>query len=285
MWGKVSMFMSFCSFLLVGFTLHTSSVAAQAAVIDTYVPVGAVEVFAGVTLPDGWLLADGACLDEVTYDALFAVLGDTWGSCDFGDGFLLPDLRGRVVVGSGNGVCCVNRVLGATGGFEAFTLEIANMPSHDHTINDPGHVHRIPKESVTVNAGVNVAQPAARNDNPAAPHITSGSATTGITINETGGDEPFSLMQPFAVLNYMVWSGSEELESLIDVTVVITFPTHTPTGTPRPTGTPLPVNASVMADGARSMVQNYSLWGMIFTGCLLGVVALLVRRFRRASSS
>ncbi len=84
--------------------------------------VGQINAFAGNFEPNNMLFCDGRLLPISEYDALFAVIGTTYG----GDGvttFGLPDLRGRAPVGTGNGV-----VLGEVLGSETVTLTTANLP-------------------------------------------------------------------------------------------------------------------------------------------------------------
>lgn len=83
--------------------------------------MGMIKLFAGYYEPKGWMYCDGRSLSIRNYTALFAVIGTYYG----GDGvntFCLPDLRGRVAVGtgSGNGLTPVNT--GETGGTEANVL-------------------------------------------------------------------------------------------------------------------------------------------------------------------
>lgn len=82
--------------------------------------------------PVGWHLCDGTLLPISQYDALYALIGTTYG----GDGvttFALPDLRGRLAISQGQGLGRTNRVLGQNGGTESVTLITSQMPSHTHT--------------------------------------------------------------------------------------------------------------------------------------------------------
>ncbi len=98
--------------------------------------IGAVMQFAGNFAPRGWALADGQLLSISENQALFSILGTTYG----GDGrttFALPDLRGRTPIGTGTGAGLSTITLGETGGAEATTLALTNLPSHSHSITDP----------------------------------------------------------------------------------------------------------------------------------------------------
>ncbi|HYV74110.1 MAG TPA: tail fiber protein, partial [Candidatus Binatia bacterium] len=79
--------------------------------------------------PTGWALCNGQLLPISQYTALFALIGNTYG----GDGvatFALPDLRGRVPTGAGQGPGLQNYALGQSGGAESTTLGVNQLPSH-----------------------------------------------------------------------------------------------------------------------------------------------------------
>jgi microcystin-dependent protein len=81
--------------------------------------------------PSQWLKCEGQDLSVVAYEALYSIVGNTWG----GDGthFFLPDLRGRVLVDAGSGGSLTPYALGTTFGEERHTLNSGEMPSHTHT--------------------------------------------------------------------------------------------------------------------------------------------------------
>ncbi|WP_087492048.1 MULTISPECIES: phage tail protein [unclassified Winogradskyella] len=143
-----------------------------------------------------WLSCDGRLLPIAQNTALFSLLGTTYG----GDGqttFALPDLRGRVPVGIGNGPGLSNVVLGQKGGNETNTLTVSQLPSHNHSVT-------------AVAADGNSSSPA--NNYPAQtktldPEYASvGAATTMNTnmIANTGGGQSVPNRQPYLGVRYVI---------------------------------------------------------------------------------
>jgi microcystin-dependent protein len=110
--------------------------------------VGSIMQWPAIGIPQGWLTADGSAVSRTTYPQLYTALGglaSPWGQGDGATTFNLPDLRGRTLIGAGQGSGLTSRVLGTVGGSEMHTLQIAEMPNHSHGLNwsDPGHYHTI----------------------------------------------------------------------------------------------------------------------------------------------
>jgi microcystin-dependent protein len=164
------------------------SVTAQPPRAPQTFPPGTIIAYAGKTtnIPPGWLVCDGREVEVRRYQALYAVVGTVYG----GDGvnrFRLPDLRGRVIVGSGQGEGLSDRPLAQKGGRETVTLEISQLPPHSHgqtNDDDTGAV-----------GGNNQ-----RDGN-------GGNETTGLDSGRTrkeGGGQPHENMPPFLALNYLI---------------------------------------------------------------------------------
>jgi|AGTN01.1.fsa_nt_gi Microcystin-dependent protein len=95
--------------------------------------VGEIRLFAGNYEPNGWRFCDGRTMPITGNELLFALIGTIYG----GDGrtsFMLPDMRGRVPVGMGQGSGLTNRTLGQTGGAERVVLNAATIPAHSHNL-------------------------------------------------------------------------------------------------------------------------------------------------------
>jgi microcystin-dependent protein len=96
--------------------------------------LGEMAYFAGNFAPRGWAKCDGQILPISSNQALFSLLGTTYG----GDGrttFALPDMRGRALIHAGQGAGLTNRPQGQNLGSETVTMSSAQMPSHNHTLN------------------------------------------------------------------------------------------------------------------------------------------------------
>ncbi len=165
------------------------------------VPAGSVEAFAGSVVPSGWLMCDGSLVSKTTYYHLYNTIGNAYGSGD-ANNFVLPDLRSRQVMGAGSGAGLTSRSLGQTGGEENHTLTINEMPVHNHGVTDPGHAHSYVNNVGDQNTDNAFATQTAADD--ADYNQTTGSSTTGISINNAGGGQSHNVMDPFLVLNYII---------------------------------------------------------------------------------
>ena len=149
--------------------------------------LGEVRVFSFNFAPKGWAFCNGQLMPINQNQALFSLLGTTFG----GDGrvnFALPDLRGITPIHVGNG-----HGLGERGGEQAHTVSISELPEHVHVVN-----------ATTVAATTNVpannlltAQSTAANLYGAAPSISMLPAGVG----NVGGSQAHLNMQPFLTLN------------------------------------------------------------------------------------
>ncbi len=157
------------------------------------IPYGTIIQSAAVNLPDGWLLCNGADLLKDAYINLYNAIGNTYGGT--GNYFKVPDIRGRVAVGEGQGGSLTNRNLGDTGGEETHALTIDEMPSHSHTNNSNSTTQGLVTVtgSNTMNAEVNGGS---EPDLYALPNA--------LTINSAGGGQAHNNIQPFIVLKYLI---------------------------------------------------------------------------------
>ncbi len=139
--------------------------------------------------PRGWALCNGQLLPINQNQALFSLLGTTFG----GDGrvtFALPDNRGRTPIQVGGG-----HILGERGGEQAHTLTLAEMPFHTHLV-----------QASSLSTGGNVSPngrfPGGAN-NAYHPPASLTTLDPG-TVANVGGSQPHLNMQPFLSLNFCI---------------------------------------------------------------------------------
>ena len=154
---------------------------------DPHLPPGTIIAFAGKNSPAAeWLPCEGQPLKIADHQGLFAAIGSQVG----GNGtthFQLPDLRGRVVIGQGQGGPLTNHLLGEVGGAESHTLTISEMPAHSHvqTIDDPTGPRGGPNQSGVGGDGNNAGIPVQ-------------------STQPTGGGAPHNTMPPFLALTFLI---------------------------------------------------------------------------------
>ena len=170
--------------------------------------IGIVKLFAGNFAPRYWMLCDGRMLSKQKYSGLFSLLGNTYG----GDGistFALPDLRGRVAVGVGQGTRLSPVNLGEAGGVESVTLILPEMPTHTHFVTV--RLNAGSDTNMTDIASGNVLANEKRGGTDAPAIYTSDAnvaqmrddaATT--TVLAEGGSQPHENRQPYLGLNYII---------------------------------------------------------------------------------
>jgi len=146
--------------------------------------------------PQGWLAPEGQLLPINQYTALFSLIGTLYG----GDGertFALPDLRGRVPVGVGQGPGLSPYTWGQEGGKESQTLTQAQMPAHSHSLNSTsGLATSLAPTGNTVLA----AQDRVKVYSTAAPNGSMAPSSIGVA----GGNQPFDIRPPFLGLQWCI---------------------------------------------------------------------------------
>ena len=167
--------------------------------------IGEVRFFAGNFAPRGWALCDGQLLDISQNQALFSILGTTYG----GDGrtnFALPDMRGRSPVHAGTGPGLSNKRLGENGGTENLTLGVQNMPSHSHTVTVSASSGQADSTSVghLANPTPPLAQSPTSKGYASNPSEGQQSPLAGVSATNTGGSQAFNHRNPFVTLNCII---------------------------------------------------------------------------------
>jgi microcystin-dependent protein len=152
--------------------------------------IGEIRMFGGNFAPAGWMFCDGALLPISENEALFNVLGTTYG----GDGqqtFALPDLRGRVPVHQGGGL-----TLAETGGAETVTLNPNQIPRHSHPflVNSGTGTASTPRNNVLASAVGNLYFPPPASLTP----------MNAQSILPVGGSQPHENMQPYLCVSFII---------------------------------------------------------------------------------
>ena len=160
--------------------------------------VGEIMMFGGTFCPRGWANADGQLLPVNQNQALFSLLGTTYG----GDGrttFALPDLRGRVPLHVGTGPGLAERRQGSKGGEENHTLNISEIPAHQHALNaSKGDANQ---SSPTGNALANQNRKSRIYAPPTPDSLTPMHAAT---VGATGGNRAHNTMPPFLGIRFCI---------------------------------------------------------------------------------
>lgn len=223
--------------LTAAFAYLAISPSQASAGIDPF--VGEISYVAFNFAPEGWFKCDGQILPINQYQALYALIGTSYG----GNGtttFALPDMRGRVPVHQGQHPGGSAYTLGQTGGIENTTLTVNQLPAHTHSATATSATN----SSVTPGATVTSTLKAVNSDadqktasgnalanakglnsaySSAAPNVSMNTAsvettlnglgittTTNTTVNvaPTGNSQPLPLMQPYTVVNCIIaWNG------------------------------------------------------------------------------
>lgn len=170
--------------------------------------IGIVKLFAGTFAPRGWAFCQGQLLPISANSALFSILGTTYG----GDGrttFALPDLRGRVAVGMGQGPGLSDYREGQMGGAETTNLTENNMPSHTHTAKLQVSSANATESQATSGASIGApGYPDGRKFtntsgfNTSSPDV--GLNSESVVVGSSGGNQPVENIQPYLAMNYII---------------------------------------------------------------------------------
>ena len=172
------------------------------------IPAGIIVSINSDNIPEGWVRCDGT---EVWYDNKNLKKHTT------------PDLRGRFLLGSGQGPNLTARVLNATGGSETHTLTTDQLPGHTHTgktgikgldgkyENDGSHTHDYQKPNDKGATGCGTGawyqdHPDWFYENTKEETLSGGNHQHAFTTDSTGEGNDFSIMPPFHVVNYIIKS-------------------------------------------------------------------------------
>lgn len=168
--------------------------------------IGEIQLFAGSFAPEGWKMCNGQLLPIAENEALFSIIGTTYG----GDGqttFAVPNFQDRVVIGTGqNPTGGGNHIVGEMRGEETSTLTAHNLPPHTHTIAaklkvSSAKANKLSPENnyfgLTAATDPEYSSRADKMMNSAGIDIT-------LSYNTNGDTKPVNNMQPFVAINYII---------------------------------------------------------------------------------
>lgn len=156
--------------------------------------IGEIKMFGGNFAIQGYALCNGQLLSISQNDALFSLIGTTYG----GDGqntFALPDLRGRLPIHQGS-LLGTNFPIGQQSGSETVTLTTNQIPAHNHSMgasSDPAGTGNPTGQVPAANSTANIYSPTA-----------AGSQTGAGSISPTGGNQPHDNMQPYLCVTFII---------------------------------------------------------------------------------
>lgn len=150
--------------------------------------LGEIKIISWNFAPKGWALCNGQFLPINQNQALFSILGTTYG----GNGqttFALPDFRSRIPIHTGDGF-----TLGQAGGQEFHTVTMSEMPAHTHLVGASNNVGNLNVPTNNIFAATNVA------------FYQTAANTTLVPseVTNVGGSQPHENRQPFLVLNFVI---------------------------------------------------------------------------------
>jgi microcystin-dependent protein len=162
--------------------------------------IGAIYIFGGNFAINGFALCQGQLMSISENDTLYSLIGTNFG----GDGvqtFGLPDLRGRVAIGQGQGSGLSPYVIGQLSGTENVTLTTNTMPSHTHLINASSSAATTSAATTSSYLAVTVSGTTPETFyNTAAANAT----LSNSTIGNAGSSIPVSIIQPITAMNYVI---------------------------------------------------------------------------------
>ena len=166
--------------------------------------LGEIRVFAPNFAPKNWAYCAGQLLAINQNQALFSILGTTYG----GNGvttFALPDLRGKAPVGVGQGLGLSNYTLGQQTGTTANTLTGSNLPPHSHTVTGTISMRTTTILADSETPGGNYfANDTSTKFDTQNDGTTMKPATVNLTAGNPGSGLPVNNMMPYLAINYII---------------------------------------------------------------------------------
>jgi microcystin-dependent protein len=158
--------------------------------------IGEIRLFAGSFAPAGWMFCDGSLIPISENDALFTLIGTTYG----GDGqstFALPNMQSRIPIHQGDGPSTSPYTLGEAAGTEQVTLTVQQIPSHSHPL-------LVSQTTGTGTAPANNVLASGSNVSLFRPATIPNQPMNALSVTTVGGSQPHDNMHPFLCINYII---------------------------------------------------------------------------------
>lgn len=190
--------------------------------------IGEIRAFGFNWAPLGWGTCDGQLVSVMDNQSLFSLISNTYGG-DGRNNFALPDLRGRFPMHQGAGIGLTPKYIGQRGGLEYAKMSINEMPAHSHPATGETTVTQSTPAAATftaLNKGANATDPTNsylakpgdgnpiyynRSSSPVTLNANTIQVTqpeykgeTAVTVGNAGGNQMFSIMNPYLVINYCI---------------------------------------------------------------------------------
>jgi len=160
--------------------------------------IGEIRMFAGSFAPAGWAFCQGQLMPISENDALFTLIGTTYG----GDGqetFALPDLQGRIPMHAGTGSDGITYQIGEKAGVESVTLTVNQIPAHNHIPVASSDAGNLPNPGNAIFA----AGGGGEQMYSTPPAVPAGSLNAQAILG-TGGSQPHDNMAPFLCISFIL---------------------------------------------------------------------------------
>ncbi len=167
--------------------------------------LGQISMFGGNYAPQGWAFCNGQLLAINQYQALFSLLGTTYG----GNGtqnFALPNLVSRLPVHVGQGLGLSSYALGQVGGADPVTITAQTMPGHTHTLN----ATQTQANATAIGTSVLPGKPTAGSDprfyafQPSGQPALTMIALAGGAVGNSGGSQPHTNLMPSLCITFII---------------------------------------------------------------------------------
>tara|TARA_B110000503_G_scaffold143737_1_gene247820 strand:- start:1866 stop:3959 length:2094 start_codon:yes stop_codon:yes gene_type:complete len=179
-------------------------------------PPGVILPYAGDTAPTGWLLCNGQEIDRDSFRILFGIVRFKFKpESQVAPGFFaVPDMRGRLPLGADNiggtsaGIVIAGSadIIGALDGAESKTINITNLPQHQHSLKDADNNQFYAIQDRQDPTGDTNVSPI---DGPTATNLGQQLPNSGNIISSNPVGQPFNIMPPTVTMNYIIYAGRE----------------------------------------------------------------------------